>query len=159
MKLKHSKTNLAALFSIVTGVGLVTAITLNTPQVEADDLIQVYKSPTCGCCSKWIAHIEEAGFAVEATNMDNVNPFKQKVGVPQKLASCHTAMVDGYFIEGHVPADDIKRLLKERPDIAGLTAPGMPIGSPGMEVPGRKADNFQVLAVGKDGQSRIFASH
>ena len=96
----------------------------------------VYKSPTCGCCSKWIDHLEKNGFEVEAKDVPDVTPIKRANGVPPGMTACHTAMVGGYFIEGHVPAEDVKRLLEEHPQIAGLTVPGMPVGSPGMEVEG-----------------------
>ena len=121
-------------------------------------VITVYKSPTCGCCSKWITHLEEEGFEVDRRDLMNVTPIKQNLSVPQRLSSCHTAVVDGYVVEGHVPADDIKRLLNERPDVTGLAVPGMPIGSPGMEVPGRGVDPYDVIAFG-NGEKTVFAEH
>ena len=117
----------------------------------------VYKTPTCGCCSKWITHLEENGIDVEAKDLRDVTPIKKISGVPQTMASCHTAMIDGYFIEGHVPAEDIKRLLAERPEIAGLAVPRMPIGSPGMEGPNAKP--YRVYEIGKDGSAKIYATH
>ena len=117
----------------------------------------VYKSPTCGCCTKWIDHLEENGIDVEARDVRDVTPIKQSNGVPPGMSSCHTALVGGYFIEGHVPAEDVKRLLKERPEIAGLTVPGMPIGSPGMEGP--RPERYRVFAVGRDGKLSTFATH
>ena len=117
----------------------------------------VYKSPTCGCCSKWIDHLEKNGFEVEAKDVPDVTPIKRANGVPPRLTACHTAMVGGYFIEGHVPAEDVKRLLEERPEIAGLTVPGMPMGSPGMEGP--RSERYRVLAVGRDGKISTFATH
>ena len=92
--------------------------------------VLVHKSPTCGCCAGWVKHMEASGFAVEVVETHDLEPVRKDVGVPVGKASCHTAQVDGYFVEGHVPADDVKRLLAERPDARGLTAPGMPIGSP-----------------------------
>ncbi|WP_144244189.1 DUF411 domain-containing protein [Nitrincola sp. A-D6] len=106
--------------------------------------MQVYKSETCGCCQDWIEHIEAAGIPVESTNLNAMNNKKMELGVPPQLASCHTAVIDGYVIEGHVPASDILRLLREKPAVTGLTVPGMPHGSPGMET--GKEDHYQVLA-------------
>ena len=117
----------------------------------------VYKSPTCGCCSKWIDHMEANGFEVAFKDVANVDPIKRMNGVPANFASCHTAIIGGYFIEGHVPAEDVKRLLDERPEVAGLAVPRMPIGSPGMEGP--NPEPYQVLAVGKDGTIEVFARH
>ena len=125
----------------------------------AEDAIKVYKSPTCGCCSAWIEHLEQKGFRIDAHDVESVNPYKQALGVPYGMGSCHTATIDGYFIEGHVPAEDIKRLLKERPEIIGLTVPGMPIGSPGMEMPNRAPDPFNVYAIDRAGNKTVFASH
>ena len=121
--------------------------------------IEVYKSATCGCCSKWVEHLKTHGFTVRTTNREDLAEFKTSKGVPRRVQSCHTAVVNGYVIEGHVPASDVQRLVKERPAIVGLAVPGMPIGSPGMEVEGRKVQPFDVLAFDKDGQTRVFASH
>lgn len=114
----------------------------------------VYKSPTCGCCVAWVKHVRAAGFDVREVDVDDVTPYKTKHGVPLDLASCHTGVVGEYAFEGHVPADLIQRLLKEKPKHAkGLAVPGMPAGSPGMEVPGRK-DAFNVMLFdGKGGRS------
>jgi hypothetical protein len=121
--------------------------------------IDVYKSATCGCCSKWVEHLKSNGFTVRTTNREDLAEFKAAHGVPRRVQSCHTAIVDGYVIEGHVPASDVQRLLKEKPAILGLAVPGMPIGSPGMEVSGRGAQPFDVTAFDKDGRTRVFASH
>ena len=121
--------------------------------------IEVYKSATCGCCSKWVEHLKSNGFTVRTTNREDLAEFKASKGVPRRVQSCHTAVVNGYVIEGHVPASDVQRLLKDRPAIVGLAVPGMPIGSPGMEVAGRKVQPFDVLAFDKDGPTRVFASH
>lgn len=118
----------------------------------------VYKSPTCGCCSAWVEHVQEAGFEVEVHDVANVQPVKQEHGVPGHLASCHTTLVGGYVVEGHVPADVIRRLLAERPDIAGIAVPGMPVGSPGMEVPGGRTDPYDVIAFTRDGGVSVFES-
>ena len=119
--------------------------------------IQVYKSRTCGCCNKWIDHVRAAGFGVAATDVDDVQPYKRQHGVPAQLGSCHTALVEGYVIEGHVPADDIIRLLRERPDVLGLAVPGMPMGSPGMEGPA--AEPYDTVAFAADGTTSVFATH
>lgn len=120
--------------------------------------IQVYKSPTCGCCKKWIAHLEQSGFRVKAHDVKDVVEYKIRYGVSPELGSCHTAIVDGYVIEGHVPASDIKRLLKEKPKATGLAVPGMPVGSPGMEMDNRK-DRYDVLMFQKDGSTKVYSSH
>ncbi|MBW3534086.1 MAG: DUF411 domain-containing protein [Gemmatimonadetes bacterium] len=122
-------------------------------------VVKVWKSPTCGCCGGWVDHMREAGFEVEVVDTQDLRPIKAEHGVTDDLASCHTAVVDGYVVEGHVPAADIRRLLAERPDIAGIAAPGMPTGSPGMEVPGRPADAYDVVAFTRDGGRTVFASH
>ncbi len=119
--------------------------------------ITVYKSPTCRCCGKWIKHLEKNGFNVQAYNRENMSGLKREMGIEPKYQSCHTAMVDGYYIEGHVPADDIKRLLTEKPEAAGLTVPGMPKGSPGMEVGGK--DPYSVLLVNKEGKQEVYSKH
>ena len=119
---------------------------------EAAHAITVYKSPTCGCCKRWIAHLEDAGFEVEAIDSDDMNEIKQRYGVPRNMASCHTARIAGYTIEGHVPADDILRLLADKPDAVGLSVPGMPVGSPGMEV-GDRVDPYRVMLFGEEGDS------
>lgn len=119
----------------------------------------VYKSESCGCCKVWVKHLEDSGFTVDVHNVDNLGPTKERVGIPPAMGSCHTAEVGGYFVEGHVPADDIKRLLKERPDAKGLTVPGMPAGSPGMEVPSGEVQPYDVILVAKDGTTSVFAHH
>ncbi len=119
--------------------------------------ITMYKSPTCGCCTAWEDHMREAGFEVESVLRDNLAPVKQRKGVTRELASCHTAVVDGYVVEGHVPADDVIRMLDERPDVAGLAVPGMPMGSPGME--GSYKDPYDVIAFDKDGRGYVYESH
>jgi hypothetical protein len=120
--------------------------------------VQVYKTPTCGCCGLWVKHLEANGFATKVTDMDDLSTVKATYGVPAKAASCHTAVVDGYAIEGHVPAADVRRLLKERPKVAGLAVPGMPLGSPGMEF-GNTKQPYDVLAFEKGGSTRVFSSH
>lgn len=128
------------------------------PVKEQTKEIVVYKSPTCGCCKNWISHLKQNGFKVEAHDVKDVAPYKEELGITPALASCHTAVVDGYVIEGHVPASDIKRLLRERPDVRGLTVPGMPVGSPGMEQ-GNVKQPYNVISFDKNGKNRIFSSH
>jgi hypothetical protein len=122
-------------------------------------VVQVYKSPTCGCCALWVKHLQDAGFTTKVTEIEDLTDIKTKNGVPARAQSCHTAIVDGYVLEGHVPAADVQRLLKERPAVLGLAVPGMPIGSPGMEVPNMKAQPFNVVSFNKQGQLQVFASH
>lgn len=114
------------------------------PVTAAPQMI-MYKDPYCGCCEGWAEHMKAAGFNVTVKVEETMDTVKAKYGVGANLASCHTAVVDGYVIEGHVPASAVKRLLAERPQATGLTAPGMPMGSPGMEMPGSKADTYDVL--------------
>lgn len=120
--------------------------------------ILVYKTATCGCCSGWVEHMRQAGFAVDARDLPgNVELTQVKVdaGVPMDLSSCHTSIIDGYVIEGHVPADQVKRLLAERPSVVGIAAPGMPAGSPGMDIP--NSPPYDVIAWGRDGSTSVFA--
>lgn len=119
----------------------------------------VHKSASCGCCGLWVDHMRAAGFAVEVRNTDDLNPLKERVGVPYGKGSCHTAEVAGYFIEGHVPAADVKRLIAEKPEAKGLVLPGMPMGSPGMESPDGRAQAYTVELVGRDGATTAFAEH
>jgi hypothetical protein len=120
-------------------------------------ILEVWKTPTCGCCKAWLKHVEDAGFRVRVTDLADVSLIKRQLKVPPELSSCHTAVVSGYVVEGHVPADDIVRMLKERPDIKGIYVPGMPIGSPGMEGP--NGQRYDVLAVDEAGAVRVFATH
>lgn len=119
--------------------------------------VDVYKSPTCGCCTKWVEHIQKNGFKVEVHEVDNVPASRKKLGMPENLGSCHTAKVGNYLIEGHVPAADIKRLLKEQPKALGLAIPSMPPGSPGMDIP--NSPPYETLLVQADGSTRVFAKH
>ena len=128
-------------------------------RTSARPVIDVYKSPTCGCCSKWVDHLREEGFEVRTTDTNDLADVKASHGVPTQLESCHTALVAGYVVEGHVPASDIERLLRERPGISGVAVPGMPIGSPGMEVPGTKAQPYDVISFDEGGRTDVFASH
>jgi hypothetical protein len=119
--------------------------------------VTVYKSPTCGCCKEWVKHLEANGFKVQARDVADVTPLKAKHGVSPELGSCHTALVDGYVIEGHVPAADVRRLLKERPAVKGLAVPGMPVGSPGMEGPYKEP--YSVLTFDEAGRTTVYARH
>ena len=119
--------------------------------------VTVYKSPSCGCCAAWADHLRENGFPVETVETADVQAVKAEYGVPPALQSCHTAVVDGYVVEGHVPAADVKRLLAERPEAGGLAVPGMPVGSPGMEQ-GDTVEPYDVLLI-DDGQTSVFARH
>ncbi|SBT04041.1 conserved exported hypothetical protein [Candidatus Propionivibrio aalborgensis] len=119
--------------------------------------VQVYKSPQCGCCEKWVDHMKSAGFKVIAHDTNTVAEHKTRLGVPLAMGSCHTAEVGGYFVEGHVPAGDVKKLLAEKPQAKGLGVPGMPASSPGMD-DGSKTP-YEVLLVGKDGSTTTFARH
>lgn len=121
-------------------------------------VVTVYKSPTCGCCSLWGEHLEANGFVVETVDVNDLRPIKQQYGIPDSLASCHTGVVDGYIIEGHVPAEDVRRLLAEQPEAAGLALPGMPLGSPGMEVADGRVQPYAVYLVA-DGETTVFARH
>jgi hypothetical protein len=136
---------------------LLGAVAAPVAFAQSAQKIDVFKSPTCGCCEKWVAHLRASGLAPTATNVDDMAAVKARHHVPSALESCHTAVVGGYVIEGHVPAADIRRLLKERPAIAGLAVPGMPSGSPGMESPNPRS--YDVLAFDKQGKTRVFATH
>ncbi len=118
----------------------------------------VHTDPSCGCCGSWVTHLRQAGFSVDVRETTDLGREKTRLGVPEDLASCHTAEIDGYVVEGHVPAGAIRRLLAERPEATGLSVPGMPIGSPGMAVPGTEPDVYDVVLFGPAGQS-VFASY
>ena len=128
------------------------------PAAAAKPLLVVTKNPTCGCCVAWVDAMRRAGFDVQVHDVDNLDPIKTQVGIPVGKGSCHTAQVGGYFIEGHVPAEDIERLLTERPDAKGLVLPGMPPGAPGMEVPGSNRP-YTVELVRRDGTTVPYAAH
>ena len=125
--------------------------------VKAAEL-RIYKSPYCGCCGAWVDHVKASGIKTVVKDMEDVTPVARKVGVPDALRSCHTAVIEGYFVEGHVPAVDIRKLLRERPKARGIAVPGMPIGSPGMEQ-GKRRDAYQTLLVMHDGSTRAFVKH
>ena len=137
-------------------VAIATATAFIASAAHAAQLT-VHKSPYCGCCAKWIEHVEKHGFTEKVVETEEMAAVKKRLGVPEKLASCHTSMTGGYFIEGHVPASDIKRLLKENKDVAGLAVPGMPMGSPGMDGP-RKAP-YDVLTFRSGGKTSVYSNH
>ncbi len=141
------------LFSLlfVSIAGSSTVLAQTTPQVE------MYKSPYCGCCGKWAEHMQKNGFKVVTHEVDNVPAKRKSLGMPERLGSCHTAKIGNYLLEGHVPATDVRRLLKEKPKALGLAVPGMPAGSPGMDVP--KSPPYETLLVQSDGSTRVFATH
>lgn len=123
-------------------------------------LVTTFKSPTCGCCADWEDHLREEGFSVRSIETHDMGSIKAEAGVPNGLGSCHSAHVEGYVVEGHVPAGAIRKLLSERPEgVHGIAVPGMPIGSPGMEVPGRAAESFDVIAFDERGRTTVYKSY
>ena len=146
--------------SILSAATLATAVLL-APPLRADETVEVLKSASCGCCIAWGEHMREQGFAVSEKNVSLVelNTAKNEAGLREEHKSCHTAYVDGYVVEGHVPAEDVRRLLTERPDAIGLAVPGMPFGSPGMGEPGPDAEPYDVLLVKRDGSTEVYSSH
>lgn len=130
------------------------------PSAAPLPVMQVWKDPNCGCCKDWIAYLEREGFRVQSHDTGNT-AMRQRLGLPMKYASCHTALIGGYVIEGHVNAREIRRLLQDRPAALGLSVPGMPIGSPGMDGPeyGGRQDPYDVVLVLKDGSSRVYQSY
>ncbi len=133
------------------------AVKAENIKAEAPIDIVVYRSPTCECCGRWLEHMKQNNFNIKDIVTENVDVIKEKYGVPETLASCHTAIVDGYVVEGHVPANDIKKLLKSKAKIAGLSVPGMPRGTPGMEV-GAK-DAYQVISFDQQKNTKVFNSY
>ncbi len=149
MKRRHFVTLLGAAFA---------ATLIATPSwAKEEALVEVWKGAQCGCCTKWVKHLEKNGFATKVHTVPDAAPYGRKLGIPDRLRSCHTATVGGYSIEGHVPASDIRRLLAEKPKAVGLAAPGMPAGSPGMDVAG--SPPYEVLLVGHDEKTTLFARH
>jgi hypothetical protein len=118
--------------------------------------ISVYKSPSCGCCSLWVDYMRKNGFEAKVQDVENIGALKLKLGVREEFSSCHTTEVGGYIVEGHVPVEAVQRMLKERPKIAGIAVPGMPAGSPGMEVPSGKKDSYNILAFTSDGKTTVY---
>lgn len=147
------------------GIGIVLAVLGLGIYVQwgpgaAADLpeVTVYKSPTCGCCSDWVTHLRDNGFSVTVNDEVNMKPIKQRAKVPQDLAACHTATMGDYIVEGHVPADEMKRLLQETPDLHGISVPGMPVGSPGMER-GDYVEPYSVVGFSASGDTTVVARY
>jgi hypothetical protein len=147
---------------LATLLGALVTVTASpaAQQTIALPSVHVYKTPTCGCCSLWVDHMRRAGFTVKAEDVsqETLQQVKTKFGVPDSANSCHTALLADYVVEGHIPADTVKRMLKERPKIAGIAVPGMPVGSPGMEVPGVPGRPYDVLSFDKAGATRVFTT-
>lgn len=146
-----------ALF-VVLGGGALFAMTGGGALFAASQVVTMYKDPNCGCCTKWTDHMRANGFTVNEIDSNDMATIKREAGVPQALGSCHTATVGGYVIEGHVPAADVKRLLAQKPKVVGISAPGMPLGSPGMEGP-YAPERYDVVSFDREGRSAVFASH
>ena len=137
-------------------VGLAVAC---APRPAAAAALTVHKDPNCGCCAGWVDHLTRAGFSATVVNQPDLTAIRARHGVPDAVLSCHTAVIDGYFVEGHVPAEDIKRLIRLKPPALGLAVPGMPVGSPGMETPDGRREPYEVLLIMRDGSSSAFAHH
>jgi hypothetical protein len=145
--------NRRSVLSLLAGAALAPAL----PAFAAGPQVAVFKNPSCGCCTAWVEHMKANGFSVSVTEVPDTSGPRRLAGIPEHLGSCHTARVGGYALEGHVPAADVVRLLKERPDAVGLAVPGMPVGSPGMEVPGGNRDRYDVLLVDRKGGTRVWS--
>ena len=144
----------------VMGAGIASALTWwDAPRPgPGPETVVVYKRATCNCCAKWVSHLKESGFEVEVHNESDLDARQDALGVPRPLRACHTGLVGGYLVEGHVPAQDIRRVLTEKPQALGIAVPGMPIGSPGMEM-GDRRDPYATLLFQPDGQNSVFAKH
>ena len=160
-----SKTNIEAVsrrFALKMPLALVGAAVLTQPLRALaggpPNQITVWKTPSCGCCHEWVAHLRKNGFEVVTHDVEDTAPIRQKLGLNAKFGSCHTARLNSYVVEGHVPAQELRRLLRERPKAIGLAVPGMPMGSPGMEM-GNTRDAYDVLLVLADGSSRVYQSY
>lgn len=146
------------------GAGMAIAVLPRTPHAAthtpAANALELWKDPNCGCCQDWVDHMQANGFTVKVHDTGN-NAVRARLGLPQKLGSCHTALVGGYLLEGHVPAIDVRKLLAQKPNALGLAVPGMPVGSPGMDGPayGGRRDRYDVLLVARDGSTRIFNTY
>ena len=145
---------------LLTGAAALGLASTGLVRAQAAQDMEVWKDPNCGCCKDWITHVEQNGFKAKVFDTGN-NAARARLGLSHKLGSCHTAVVQGYVIEGHVPAREIQRLLKEKPQALGLAVPGMPVGSPGMDGPayGGRRDRYDVLLVLRDGSTRVFQSY
>ena len=144
----------------LTAIGARALLAQQAQQQSALPPMTVYKSASCGCCTQWVDHARANGFTVRTVNTEDLNSVKREMGIPAALASCHTVVVGSYLVEGHVPAADVKRLLRDRPKVRGIAVPGMPIGSPGMEQgPVSGYERYDVIAFEQNGATRVFASH
>ncbi|CAM3781135.1 DUF411 domain-containing protein [Vreelandella rituensis] len=155
-----SRKRMAVTATILAGLaaGAAMMMTLGAGQAMAEPVVTVHSDPNCGCCSGHVEHMKASGFDVEHIKTDDMRSIKREHGITSNLASCHTSTVDGYVIEGHVPASDIRKLLETRPDVAGIAAPGMPSGSPGME--NGRVDTYSVLSWKEiSGPTEVFATH
>jgi len=139
------------------GAIVAAAVVVGRSAAAASSTIDVYKDPACGCCGKWVEHLRANGFSARVHETAALDAFRARAGVPAALASCHTALIDGYVIEGHVPAAEIRRLLADRPQALGLAVPGMPAGAPGMDIP--RAPGYTVLLFHADGTHRTYRSY
>lgn len=154
-----SSQKLVALVAALSTLALTTAAVRDLPgrSAEKKPVITVYKDPGCSCCKNWIQYLAKHGYRVDAKDTPDMAGIKRTLGVPERLTACHTALVNGYLIEGHVSAEDIDRLLAQKPRIAGIAVPGMPVGSPGMDAPRTK--RYQVIAFDKAGKTTVFSTH
>lgn len=137
-------------------IGATTLLGISMAGANSRPNMTVHRSPTCGCCGAWATYIRRAGFTVTIVNESDLAPIRSRAGVPDPLQSCHTAFIDGYVIEGHVPAEAIEKMLTELPAIMGIAVPEMPTGSPGMEIPGFKPEPFKVMSFANGGEQRVF---
>lgn len=144
-----------AVFSVITCAKVAVAQAKPPSETQA---ITVYRSPACSCCGAWIEHMQQNGFQIKEIKTDEIETVKEKYNLPQDLASCHTAIIDGYVMEGHIPANDIKQFLQQKPTLAGLAVPGMPVGTPGMEV-GNKKQPFAVVSFDNKGKVKVFKEY
>jgi hypothetical protein len=159
----QSMTRRTTLKAVLTTLGAAALVHSKLGNASSPDkVVTVWKTPSCGCCKDWVIHLRKEGFHVVTNDVSDTAPVRQKLGLPAKFGSCHTAQVGGYVLEGHVPAREVKRLLRENPVAIGLAVPGMPVGSPGMEMRGEMLgvrDAFDVLIVTADGNSRVYESY
>ena len=153
----------ATRFVLAAALALGPAIAASQPQsgtasTAQAPVVEVWRSPACGCCGEWVKHLQKNGFATRVHMVEDTSTFRRAAGIPERLGSCHTAKVGGYAIEGHVPASEIRRLLSEKPKAVGLSVPGMPLGSPGMEQ-GPTKQPYDVLLVGNDGRTSVYRKY
>jgi hypothetical protein len=140
----------------IAALAFVATAWLSAQTPAAKPQMTVYKSSTCGCCSNWVAHMKANGFDVKAIDVDDIDKVKQEHGVPAAAASCHTALVNGYIVEGHVPADAVVKMLRDKPAIAGIAVPGMPMGAPGMEMPNGQKEPYTIVSFDRSGKTAVY---